>query len=231
MDETKVIGADRAFKRRVKKIVVKRIRNPSDFTPEEIKQAIEKALETFTILDWAIGVLNSSYLCGKCGICCRKCHPIRLEPEDIQAIANYLHVSIPRFYLEYVDIYKDHFILKGTRPCRFLRGNLCSIYPVRPLVCRFYPFNQDTRKIVFQTGCRIPEKFVAYKAAVLLIRKKMPRHMDHALELYMKRLHHKFEQDFGGNQEKIAIAIVTHFMEQMSKPHKRGVLVKNDVVA
>ena len=29
--------------------------------------------------------------------------------------------------------------------CVFLRGNACSIYEVRPLICRFYPFHLQNR--------------------------------------------------------------------------------------
>lgn len=48
------------------------------------------------------------FVCDKCGECCR-------------------HVNLSPIYQ-----YLDH----GDGVCKFLNGNLCSIYEVRPLLCR-----------------------------------------------------------------------------------------------
>lgn len=48
------------------------------------------------------------FTCDKCGMCCRNLH---LSP----------------LYAELND---------GTGVCKYLKGNLCSIYPNRPLLCR-----------------------------------------------------------------------------------------------
>jgi Fe-S-cluster containining protein len=54
-------------------------------------------------------------------------------------------------------IYRFANRLEGSRPyvysvkktqagkCMFLKGNICSIYRARPLVCRFYPFELKTK--------------------------------------------------------------------------------------
>lgn len=46
--------------------------------------------------------------CDKCGACCRNLH--------LSSIYNGLH--------------------DGNGVCRYLKGNLCSIYETRPLICR-----------------------------------------------------------------------------------------------
>ena len=48
------------------------------------------------------------FVCYKCGACCRN-----------------LHLS---------EIYAD--LNRGDGVCKYLQGNLCSIYDKRPLVCR-----------------------------------------------------------------------------------------------
>lgn len=43
--------------------------------------------------------------------------------------------------------------------CFFLREKTCSIYPLRPLVCRFYPFSLDTKNVsdfVFKASKECP---------------------------------------------------------------------------
>lgn len=49
-----------------------------------------------------------SYSCDKCGNCCRS--------------------------LRFSDVYKD--LDNGQGVCKYLCGNLCSIYEYRPLICR-----------------------------------------------------------------------------------------------
>jgi len=54
---------------------------------------------------------------------------------------------------------------KGER-CFFLKGKICSIYPVRPTICRLYPFwfksNKNDIKIItcigYENVCIIPEQ-------------------------------------------------------------------------
>ena len=48
------------------------------------------------------------FKCDKCGICCRN-----------------LHKS---------EVYREYH--NGDGVCKFLKGNLCSIYNERPLICR-----------------------------------------------------------------------------------------------
>lgn len=48
------------------------------------------------------------FKCNKCGICCA--------------------------HIGGVDVYKD--LDRGDGVCKFLKGNLCSIYEQRPLLCR-----------------------------------------------------------------------------------------------
>lgn len=48
------------------------------------------------------------FLCDKCGQCCR-------------------HVDLSSVY---------HELDRGDGVCRYLKGNLCSIYETRPVLCR-----------------------------------------------------------------------------------------------
>ncbi len=52
--------------------------------------------------------MNNQFVCDKCGMCCR-------------------NLRLSALYAELDD---------GTGVCKYLKGNLCSIYEKRPLLCR-----------------------------------------------------------------------------------------------
>lgn len=52
--------------------------------------------------------MSNRFQCDKCGLCCRN-----------------LHLS---------SLYAD--LDDGTGKCMYLQGNLCSIYDIRPIICR-----------------------------------------------------------------------------------------------
>ena len=186
------LAEDKNFIHKVKLEVIAILKKNHGFSEEEISDAIAKGLKGFNMLMWAAGASHSSELCAKCGICCKICHPIRLDVEDIPRISQYLHLSIGKFHIEYVSVEKDdegeYFTLKRVVPCYFLRNNRCFIYVVRPLVCRFYPFNCGPEKIVFQEGCKIPVRMAAFTTTSLLVMSKIPLELRIAQEQFLKNL-------------------------------------------
>lgn len=78
------------------------------------------------------------------------------------------------------EIKKDE---KGK--CLFLKNNQCTIYSLRPLICRFYPFelkfDQDKKIHVFDFTLECPEigrgKIITrkdFKELFLLAKEKLP---------------------------------------------------------
>jgi len=83
--------------------------------------------------------------CSRCGICCgdtpeKLRHPLLLD-DEAEKIAAFVGRPVSEFAER----------VKGREPytydmkkvggkCVFLAGHECTIYSVRPLVCRFYPF-------------------------------------------------------------------------------------------
>ncbi len=87
--------------------------------------------------------------CAHCGKCCTsKGIQINVTIGDIWRIASHLDIPIARLFPENIALnpFKD----PGTKeiemdlglniPCRFRKENRCSIYPVRPLNCRLFPY-------------------------------------------------------------------------------------------
>lgn len=96
------------------------------------------------------------FRCQQCGQCCRHIEEaVMVESLDAYQIAKYLRdhghpeMNIGAFYLEYTHaaMLTEGFpvmMLNTAGPeqdCMFLKDNHCTIYPVRPRICRHYPFS------------------------------------------------------------------------------------------
>jgi Fe-S-cluster containining protein len=74
-------------------------------------------------------------------------HILMLEAEAKQ-ISRVSLESIEEFAVKVVSFEPYTYEMKksGEKKCFFLDGNHCRIYSVRPLVCRFYPFQLSRGK-------------------------------------------------------------------------------------
>ncbi len=87
----------------------------------------------------AMIVALQQVLCTRCGNCCRGRGSIRLKKEELQGVADYLHVEYKRLKnrMRAAPMGDGTFIV--SQPCPLLHGNLCAAYPSRPGTCRGYP--------------------------------------------------------------------------------------------
>lgn len=81
------------------------------------------------------------FVCNQCGECCR-------------------HLDQSRLYVE---------LDRGDGVCRYLKGNICSVYQNRPLLCRV----DECYEVFFKNQYSYEEyKELNYEACNLLKRKK-----------------------------------------------------------
>ncbi|AEC01848.1 YkgJ family cysteine cluster protein [Parasphaerochaeta coccoides] len=88
------------------------------------------------------------FSCIGCGHCCGGGSPgyVFLSDDDVSDISSFLGVSKETFLSDYcrkVDTgtyYRVSLREKKNFDCIFLMENGCSVYPVRPVQCRTYPF-------------------------------------------------------------------------------------------
>ena len=89
---------------------------------------------------------NLLFGCNKCGLCCgdtkQKTRHILLLKSEANDISAEINLPIEDFAEQIED--KAPYCFEMKKPnegeCFFLKNNQCSIYVLRPLICRFYPF-------------------------------------------------------------------------------------------
>ena len=89
------------------------------------------------------------FQCDRCALCCgdteKRVRTILL----LKSEACRIRLKTGKRFDEFVDKVEGFqpyvYRMKKTESgkCLFLDGNLCSIYDLRPLVCRFYPFELE----------------------------------------------------------------------------------------
>ncbi|KPJ76792.1 MAG: Fe-S oxidoreductase [Deltaproteobacteria bacterium SG8_13] len=85
--------------------------------------------------------VSDIFECRRCGDCCRGYGGTVVDQADIRAIAAYLDMTPERIRSRYC-------VLSGTRPVLTQQPNgycafwdrLCTIHPVKPRMCRDWPF-------------------------------------------------------------------------------------------
>ena len=87
---------------------------------------------------------SDTFVCQRCGACCRVPGYVRLTDEDVDALAAALGLSVEAFIEAYTELSptRSGLVLKGdtNAPCRFLtEDNLCQVHVARPQQCRDYP--------------------------------------------------------------------------------------------
>ncbi len=105
----------------------------AEYEKFDIRQRLE-SIRKFKSL--ALEVLKH-FGCKRCGMCCRQ-EPCMLSDEEVATLCKFLHVPPEEFDSRFLDHRSTYLYLKT--PCPFLRGNECTVYEARPIVCRLYPF-------------------------------------------------------------------------------------------
>jgi uncharacterized protein len=81
--------------------------------------------------------------CQQCGDCCSGRGGIHVRPHEVEAMAALLSMSVEDFCINYVEasVTGPRLTVADTGVCVFLQaGNLCRVHPVKPFICRQWPF-------------------------------------------------------------------------------------------
>jgi Fe-S-cluster containining protein len=160
----------------------------------EIMEDFERAVESpiwkcITVLDVALLLKKQDTLCRKCGECCRRNNPILLSRSEVAVIAKYLGIPYKKLKkrLKLIPAQPQGHFHMPAGPCPFLKRNRCSIYPVRPEVCRFFPVGKIVQELelidegrkqrieFFPTYCNVLKELFVRKLEGLTLRYYMER--------------------------------------------------------
>jgi hypothetical protein len=86
--------------------------------------------------------VSDIFECQQCGECCKGYGGTFVTAADIQAIADYIKIDPLKFIEKYCQ-------MSGRKPvlaqgengyCVFWKDKICTIHPVKPRMCREWPF-------------------------------------------------------------------------------------------
>ncbi len=87
------------------------------------------------------------FQCKKCGECCKGFGGTYITENDIQAIARYIHKDPETFVENYCQISGSKPVLaQGKNGFCIFWDDLCTIHPVKPRMCRAWPFIESVLK-------------------------------------------------------------------------------------
>lgn len=108
---------------------------------------------------------NIRFKCIRCAICCgdteNRARTILMLKIEVDKIAEKTSVA-RREFAEKIEgfepyVYRMRKTTEGK--CLFLEGKTCSIYAIRPIICRFYPFelkNKGSNRCAFTATDECP---------------------------------------------------------------------------
>ncbi len=94
--------------------------------------------------------LNIPFVCQSCGRCCSQIG-FPIGEAILSKIGGYLDLTPEEVEERYLRIRDDEDNGRVLAPCPFLIYKMCSIYPVRPEGCKFFPLAHDFKD--YGIGC------------------------------------------------------------------------------
>lgn len=165
------------------KEIVKSCLKPNTFSDGEIDSVIsllsQRGVNPLVVFQ---AFQDQNIMCKKCGECCRCCDPIDITPEEVKIASQYLGIPTGILYSNFIKEVKGRFSRRFSlrTPCPMLtEQNLCRIHPVRPYVCKAFPFGYTLMTMVssktaeMAVYCFIIQKVFALEVVSELIFKEI----------------------------------------------------------
>jgi Fe-S-cluster containining protein len=86
---------------------------------------------------------SPAFQCRQCGDCCAGRGGIHVKPREVEEMAALLGMSVEEFCRRYLEASAlgPRLAVADHGSCVFLlTGNLCRVHPVKPFICRQWPF-------------------------------------------------------------------------------------------
>ncbi|MCX6642175.1 MAG: YkgJ family cysteine cluster protein [Candidatus Bathyarchaeota archaeon] len=135
--------------------------------PPVEEEAVLKAVSSLGVLlemEVAMIFAMQNFFCTRCGDCCRNRGSICVSKQELERISEYKRKGYKKLKEEIRAFPLSNGTFRISHPCKFLIGNECSIYPVRPSVCQSYPASEILKSLAAGGGndrCPIDDKLLA----------------------------------------------------------------------
>ncbi len=84
---------------------------------------------------------QDAFQCRQCGECCKGFGGTFVTEKDIQMIADFINCDTETFVKDYCQLSGGKYVLiQGTGGYCVFWDELCTIHPVKPRMCRAWPF-------------------------------------------------------------------------------------------
>ena len=122
--------------------------------------------------------MNSSkiFQCQKCGLCCKGYGGIFVTGQEVKTIAKFLKITQDRFLSRYCEESQRRTMLRtGENGCCILWDELCTIHPVKPSLCRTWPYLKSVlvdknNLTVIRNACPGLSKDITYEEFAAAVR-------------------------------------------------------------
>jgi Fe-S-cluster containining protein len=122
--------------------------------------------------------MNSTeiFQCQKCGVCCKGYGGIFVTDQEVKVIAKFLNMTPDQFLSRYCEQSRRKTMLRtGENSCCILWDGLCTIHPVKPSLCRTWPYLKSVlvdknNLTVIQNACPGLSKDITYEEFATAVR-------------------------------------------------------------
>lgn len=104
----------------------------------------EKIVTIKKRVDFICSRYQKTFKCGKCGKCCNNI--IDMKIDEMSNIATKMNMNVDNFIKKYnlekikINESTDCYRLDNGSFCPFLNNKKCTVYDVRPQICKEFPF-------------------------------------------------------------------------------------------
>jgi uncharacterized protein len=88
------------------------------------------------------------FICQKCGECCKGYGGTFVTQKDLEAISQYTKIPLTQLLEKYCQLSGKKPVLAQGKDgyCIFRKEDLCGIHPVKPRMCKAWPFIESVVK-------------------------------------------------------------------------------------
>lgn len=176
-------------------------------------------LETEMALIYAL----QDQICTRCGNCCTENTSLRAQKQELKQIAEFKSISYKKLKKKIkARPRKDGSMRVTRRPCPFYE-NGCSVYHIRPGVCRSYPTNKLLAALAggynqYPENCEIADDLLAELVIKRALEEKMYRENPELMKDIAEKKRDELNRLSGMNQTQRLQFLVNRYQKTLRPP-------------